>query len=127
MKFNIRYFVLFLLLFITELYIAFNVENEFIRYVFGDYLIVILMYCFIKSIFLIKPINAAIITLIIAFIIEFLQLIDILSILNIQKSTFTKLVLGTTFEIGDLAAYILGVLTVLIIEKASLKSDAFRI
>lgn len=118
MKFNIQYFVLFLLLFITELYIVFYVKNEFIRYVFGDYLIVILMYCFIKSLFSIKPIYAAIITLITAFTIEFFQLIDILSILNIQKNTFTKLVFGTTFKIGDLIAYTLGVSTVLVIEKS---------
>lgn len=121
MKFNIKYFVIFLALFIIEMIIAFYLNKGFIRYTFGDYLAVILIYSFIKSFISIKPLIAAIITLAIAFIIEFSQLIDILNMLSIQQNTFTKLVFGTTFEIGDLVAYTLGVLTILLIEKSITK------
>jgi hypothetical protein len=103
------------------LIIAFYIKQEFIRYTFGDYLAVMLIYCFIKSFTSIKPFIAAIITLVIAFIVEFLQLIDVLSMLNIQQNTFTKLVFGTTFSIEDLVAYTLGVLTIILIENSITK------
>lgn len=121
MTFNFRYFIGFLVLFLIEVLIAFYVKQEFIRYVFGDYLVVILMYCFIKSFTSIKPIYAGIITLLSAYFIEFCQLVDVLGMLNIEKNTFTNLVFGTTFQIGDLIAYTLGVITILGIEKAVLK------
>jgi len=116
MTFNIRYFSIFVLLFMVELIIAFYIKHEFIRYVFGDFLVVILMYCFFKSFSSAKPIYIAIFTLLIAYLVEFLQLIDILGVLNIQKNTFTKLVFGTTFNFSDLVAYTLGVLLVISIE-----------
>lgn len=122
MTFNIRNFIIFLSLFLTEALIVFFFKEGFIRHTFGDFLVVILMYYFIKSFVNSKPIYIAIAILIISFGIEFLQLIDILNILNIQKNTFTKLVLGTTFQAGDLIAYTLGILTILVIEKPILKN-----
>lgn len=122
MTFNTRSFILFFSLFLTEVLIVLFFKEGFIRHTFGDFLVVILMYYFIKSFVNSKPIYIAIAILIISFGIEFLQLIDILSILNIQKNTFTKLVLGTTFQIGDLIAYTLGILTILLIEKPIVKN-----
>ena len=96
--------------------IAFYATQEFIRYTFGDFLAAILICYFIKSFVRAKPIYIATTVLIISFGIEFLQLIDILEILNIKKNLFTKLVFGTTFSISDLIAYTLGVITVFIID-----------
>lgn len=116
MTFNLRYFTITIVLFLIEMVIAFYVTQEFIRYTFGDFLAVILIYYFIKSLVKAKPIYIAISVIIISFGIEFLQLIDILEILNIKKNLFTKLVLGTTFSISDLIAYTLGVLAVFFID-----------
>lgn len=121
MTFNIRSFKLFLSLFLIEILIAIFLKDGFIRHTFGDFLVVILMYYFIQSFVKLKPIYITITVLIISFSVEFLQLIDILNILNIKKNTFTNLVLGTTFQITDLIAYFLGVCTVVLIEKNSAK------
>ena len=75
------------------------------------------MYSFIKSFISIKPIPIAICVLIISFVIEFLQMGNLLSHLNLQNNTIAKLVLGSTFQTSDLIAYTLGIITVLIIEK----------
>lgn len=59
----------------------------------------------------------AILTLLFAYTIEVLQLIDILGYLNIKKTRLTNLLLGSTFDYKDLISYTLGILTVLGVEK----------
>ena len=116
LQFNKTYFIIFIILFIIEVLIATYLKTGFIRHTFGDFLIVILLYCFIKSFIAIKPIPTAIYVLIISFIIEFLQMGNLLYHLNLQNSDLAKLILGSTFQISDLVAYSLGTITVLIIE-----------
>lgn len=118
--FNKRYFTAFIVLILIESYIAIYIKQGFIRFVLGDYLAVILLYCLTKSFTKLKPIYTAIFILGISFCVELLQLIDILELLNINKNTLTNLVLGTTFSFEDLIAYTLGVTTILLIDiKAS--------
>ncbi len=51
-----------------------------------------------------------------AFLIEFLQLVNILEMFNLQNNHLVKLILGSTFQISDVVAYTLGILTVIIFE-----------
>jgi len=114
--FNKTHFIWFLLLLSTETAIALFLKGGFIRHTFGDFLVVILLYCFFKSFLSIKPLHVGIGVLLIAFVIEFLQLFNLLGHLNLNHSTTAKVILGSTFHISDLLAYTLGIITVLIIE-----------
>ncbi|TDY14207.1 MULTISPECIES: DUF2809 domain-containing protein [Flavobacteriaceae] len=116
LKFNKTYFAFFTLLLVVEIAIAIFLKEGFIRHTFGDYLVVILMYTCIKSFSNIKPLAAAVGVLLFAFNIEFLQLFNLLDVLNLRDSHLAKLILGSTFHISDLIAYTLGVLTILCIE-----------
>ena len=49
-SFNPKYFFLTVLLFVTEVLIALYLNDGFIRPYFGDFLVVMLIYCFVKSI-----------------------------------------------------------------------------
>ncbi|MBD0830568.1 ribosomal maturation YjgA family protein [Aestuariibaculum sediminum] len=118
-SFNKTYFVLATTLLVVEIAIALFLKTGFIRHTFGDYLVVILIYCSIKTIVNAKPIKTAITTLIFAFIVELLQLTPLLEFLNLQNNTLAKIIVGTTFNISDLGAYVLGIITVIIIEKTS--------
>ena len=60
---------------------------------------------------------AAWIVLIVATSIEIGQYFDLLSKLNLEQNSIAKLVLGSTFSSGDLIAYLLGIITVVVIEK----------
>ena len=51
MTFNLKYFIIFILLFLTEVVIA-KYTTGFIRHTVGDYLVVMFVYTFIKSIFM---------------------------------------------------------------------------
>ena len=116
MKFNKTYFFIFILLFLIEVCIAYFLKSGFIRHTFGDFLVVILLYCLIKSFINLKPISMALIVLIISFAIEFLQLTTFLEMLNLQDNMYAKLVLGNTFHFSDLVAYTAGVITIIGIE-----------
>jgi Protein of unknown function (DUF2809) len=116
LKFNKTYLLLTILLFIIEALIAVFLKTGFIRHTFGDFLVVILMYCFFKSIMEINSFKLASCVLMFSFFIEFLQLANILNILHLQKNHLAKLILGSTFQLSDLVAYTLGTITVLFIE-----------
>jgi predicted ferric reductase len=62
------------------------------------------------------PIKVAIGVLMFAYLIEFLQLFQILKTLNLQNNKILATVFGNTFQISDLLFYTLGVVTILIIE-----------
>ena len=112
-----KYYLIFaLLLFTTEVLIAIYLPTGFIRYTFGDYLVVILLFCFIKSFIEVDSFKLAICVLAFTFLIEFLQLLNILTLLNLQHNHLLKLVLGSTFQISDLVAYTFGIISILIIE-----------
>ena len=122
MTFNIRSFILFLILFVIEVIIAFYVKQHFIRFIFGDFLIVIMLYYFFKSFLKATSFQIAIAVLLFAFIIEFLQLTKLLEILHLENNKLANLIFGNTFGITDLIAYTLGIITVLIIEKMAMKN-----
>lgn len=115
LQFNKTYIILTLLLFTTEVLIAF-LKSGFIRHTFGDYLVVILMYCFFKSFIKGNHFKIAMSVLAFSYAIEVLQLINILKPLNLENSHVAKLILGNTFHVSDLEAYTLGFVSVLIVE-----------
>ncbi|MBP0903664.1 DUF2809 domain-containing protein [Mariniflexile gromovii] len=116
LQFNKTYLVLALLLFATEACIATFLKTGFIRHTFGDYLVVILMYCFLKSFIKGYHFKIAMSVLAFSYAIEVLQLVNILKPLNLENSHVAKLILGSTFHISDLVAYTLGIVSVLIVE-----------
>jgi len=115
-QFNRNYFIGFLIILIAEIIIASFLSDGFIRFTFGDFLVVMLVYCFVKSFINLKPTTAAISVLIFTFVVEFFQLFNFIELLNLQNNHIAKLILGSTFQIGDLIAYTLGVFTIIIIE-----------
>ncbi|MBR9914064.1 MAG: DUF2809 domain-containing protein [Algicola sp.] len=116
LKFHKTFFVASLLLFLVEVAIAIWLKDGFIRHTFGDYLVVILMYCATRSMIETTPIVVAIVVLGIAFAIEFLQLVNLLDYLHLRDRQLAVLLLGSTFEISDLIAYFLGVITIFLID-----------
>ena len=120
--FNKKYFLLFTLLFITEVLIALYITDSFIRPYFGDYLVVFLVYCFVMSFVKANKYKMALAVLVFAFTVEFLQYIDFVTVVGLQKSRLARTVIGTSFAIEDLLLYFLGYLTIIFLEKYFSKS-----
>ena len=107
--FNKKHFIIFLLLIIVEVLIAIYLKSGFIRHTVGDFLVTVLVYCFLRSFIQTKPSYIAIVTLTIAFATEFLQLTPFLEVLGLGDNNLAKIILGTSFSVQDLVAYTLGV------------------
>ena len=116
--FNKGYFLLALILFFAEVIIALFVRDRIIRPYGGDFLVVILLYSMIKTV-LNSPVFATAITvLLFSFLIETLQYFNLIQHLGLEQSKIARTIIGSSFAWIDMIAYTLGILTVLIVEKA---------
>lgn len=114
--FNKTYFRLTIILFLIEVAIALFIKDRFIRPYLGDVLVVILIYCFVKSLVKISVRKAALGVLLFAFCIEILQYINIVQKLKLQHNTVAKTVIGTSFSWEDILAYLAGIFIVIAVE-----------
>ena len=117
LTFDRKYFGLAVLLFIVEILIALYIHDKIIRPYIGDVLVVILIYCFIKSFLKLPVFPVAVFVLLFSFSVEFLQYLQIVDKLGLQHSKITRTVIGTSFAWIDILCYIAGIAMVLLTEK----------
>lgn len=123
LTFNKNYFLLTLLIFFIEVLIALYVNDKFIRPYLGDVLVVILIYCFIKT-FLKLPVKTVLLfVLIFSFTVELLQFFNIVAKLGLAKYKIARLVIGTSFSWIDLLCYSIGILIIFMIENYKIKNN----
>lgn len=116
-RFNSNYFILSVILFGVEVLIALYLHDAYIRPFGGDFLVVILIYCVVKS-FLRCTVNRAVIfVLLFAYLIEILQYFHLVNLLGLEHSTIARIVLGTYFAWTDMLMYTLGMLLVWLVER----------
>ncbi|WP_158974140.1 DUF2809 domain-containing protein [Cellulophaga sp. L1A9] len=114
--FNKIHFTFFILIFGVEIAIAYYLKTGFIRHTVGDFLVVILIYCFFRSFIKTNPLYIAMVTLVLSYTVEFLQRTSFLQILSLDQNKWANLIFGNSFSIQDLVAYTLGVLAVTFID-----------
>lgn len=117
LSFNKKFFFLTLLLFITEVLIALYVKDRFVRPYVGDYLVVMLIYCAVRTVLKAPVLPVAIGVLLFAYLIETLQYFRLVDRLGLEKNVIAKTVIGYGFSWIDMLAYTLGIITVLIVER----------
>lgn len=120
-SFHKKYFLLFLILLAVEVIIAVFVKDKFVRPFAGDFLVVILIYCFLKSFVKISDFKAAFLVFIFACFIETLQAFDFVRFIKMENNKIASVVLGTSFDWVDILLYFLGIITVLFIEFMGVK------
>lgn len=125
-QFKKKYFFAFLLLFLIEIAIAVFVKDRFVRPYLGDVLVIMLLYCFIRSFLKIKVAAAIIAVLGLAFLIEILQMFETVAFLGLQNNSIARTVLGSSFDWWDLAAYVAGGLVILAVETARLGKQILK-
>ena len=99
-----------------EMLIARFAHDQFIRPYAGDFLATILLYCLLKSVWPAPARRVALAALLVSYAIEAAQLAHLLQWLGWQHSRAARLLLGSQFEWGDILAYTLGALLVLVVE-----------
>ena len=114
--FRKNYFLIALLLFITEVFIALYVRDRIIRPYGGDFLVIGFLYCLCRSFFRLSVEKAIVPVLLFAFAIESLQLFRISEAFNFQEHQWLQIVLGSQFEWLDMLVYCLGAVVMLLVE-----------
>jgi hypothetical protein len=116
LRFNIKYALLTLSIFLIELYIGLYVHDAYIRPYGGDFLIAILIYCFVRT-FLQSPLfitTAGV--LLFCYAVEISQYFHLINLLGLEKSKVARLILGTSFSWTDMLMYTLGIILVVMVE-----------
>lgn len=114
--FRPKYALLAIALFIIEVLIAIYVHDSFVRPFVGDYLVVFLVYCFVRAFFNMHYLKAAVAVLLFSYLIETLQYFQFVERMGLAKYKILAIALGTSFEWFDILAYTLGFITIILIE-----------
>jgi hypothetical protein len=102
LTFNTKYFFFAAVLFVIEVLIALFVHDRFIRPYVGDFLVVILIYCAVRTFIKASPAKLAPGVLLFSYSIEILQYFQIVDRLGLSENVIAKTVIGYGFEWWDL-------------------------
>ena len=96
----------------VEIFIGVFVRDNFVRPYGGDILVVVLIYCMIRTLFpkVIKLLPLYV--FLFALAVELLQLADIVGLLGIPRGSFLAIIIGTSFSYIDILCYAVGCATV---------------
>lgn len=105
------------ILLVVEVLIALYVRDRFVRPYLGDVLAVMLVHCALRAVLPIGPLLAATSAFGIALVIELGQLVGILGMVGLEDNAVAATVLGSGFDLVDIACYAAGALAVLAIDR----------
>lgn len=117
LRFNFRYLLVAILIFIIEVLIALYVHDAIIRPYIGDVLVVILLYCLVKSFIDTPVVPTAIAVLLFSYLIETLQYFRYVEWFGLQDNHLANVIMGNYFAWTDLLAYTIGIAIVLVAER----------
>ena len=111
--FHWRYLVLAALIFGIEVSIALHVHDAIIRPFFGDALVIVLLYCCLRTFVAGRPVELGMGVFLIGCVVEVLQYYDYVKLLHLEHHPVLSVVLGRTFSWLDFLAYFVGYLMIL--------------
>ena len=112
-----KYLLAALILFIVEVFIGMYVHDSIVRPYIGDLLVVVLLYCMLKTVYNMAVMKAAIAVLLFAYLVETLQYFNIANVLGLGGYKLARILIGTSFSWADMACYTIGIAIVLLVEK----------
>jgi hypothetical protein len=116
-RFSIRYFLLSILLLGVEIFIGACMHDRIIRPYGGDFLVVILLYCAVRTILNTPLLLTALSVLLFAYLIETLQYFRLADHLGLKAYSLPRILLGDYFTWTDILSYTLGIAAVIALEK----------
>jgi len=116
MRFHPRWAALAALLSVIELFIAFHVRDGFVRPYLGDVLVVMLLFFAVSAVAPVRPMPLAFAVLLFASVVELTQAAGLIHRLGWEDRMLARMVLGDTFQWGDLLCYAAGAAAALAVE-----------
>jgi hypothetical protein len=112
-----KHLLIVVAIFFAEILVATRFSNiQFVRSYLSDFLVVILVYHFVKVLRDIPPATLAASVFIFACGIEILQYFHLVDVLGLRSGSLLRILIGTSFSWGDILAYFLGCLTAYFID-----------
>lgn len=108
LRWNLKYTVFFVAVFVVEVLIALFVHDNFVRPYVGDVLVVPLVYLFVQSVMQITPWKGAVGTFVFACLVEVGQYFHLVELLGLGDNAAARIIIGTGFEPYDFLAYFVG-------------------
>ena len=123
-KTRIVYGIITALIFLSEVYIALYVSDDFIRPYFGDVLVTALICCFIRIIFpldeyLVKEKSVWLLPIGVfgfSILVEIAQYFNYVDLLGLGHIQFFRVIMGTGFALEDIWCYAAGCIAFFLIE-----------
>lgn len=116
-RFSLRYFFLSLLILGVEILIGAYMHDPIIRPYGGDFLVVILLYCMVRTVLDTPLLPTALAVLLFAYLIETLQYFKLADRLGLKAHSLSRMMLGDYFTWTDILSYTLGITCVIILER----------
>ncbi|HRJ53419.1 MAG TPA: DUF2809 domain-containing protein [Candidatus Thiothrix moscowensis] len=111
MRLNLPMLIAAIILFVVEVIIATKLNHyHFIRAYFGDFLVVILVYCAVKAFWKVEATRLAIGVFVFAVAVELAQLFRVAD--TLQLTGWARVVVGTSFSFHDILMYAAGCLVI---------------
>lgn len=111
LQFSLKYFILTVFIFLTEVLIATKLNNIFfVRAYLGDVIVVMLLYTFVKSFVKINDHKLILGILIFSFMVEFAQYFHVAEKLGFRPGSLMYIVIGNSFSWIDNLCYATGCL-----------------
>ncbi|MBD5135072.1 MAG: DUF2809 domain-containing protein [Lachnospiraceae bacterium] len=108
MRKRVYYGIATFILLLLEIVIALFVHDDFIRPYVGDMIVVIVIYTFVRIWLPEKVRLLPMYIFIFAVFVELLQYFRIVEILGLQDNRFMRILIGSVFDIKDIACYLVG-------------------
>lgn len=119
---RIKYGIAFAMLLLIEVIIAVYVHDSFIRPYVGDMLVVILVYSFTRIFIPEKCRLLPLYVFLFAAGVEVLQYFKLIHVLGLEDNRFLRIVLGSVFDIKDIACYGVGCALLEVFERKKSRS-----
>lgn len=115
-KINIKYLIAFLLILLVEVIIALFVKDTIIRPYGGDLLVIILIYTLVRGITPKAIKLLPIYIFLFAVLVELAQYYRVMYMLNLHENKVLSTIIGTSFDIKDIFAYLIATVALIIWE-----------
>ena len=107
-RLNAKYLCAFIAVFMIEAIIAVFIRDNFIRPYLGDVLVVVLIYCFIKT-FVGNEIKLLpLYIFVFAALVEIGQYFNLAKLLGLSDYAIARVIIGSTFDLKDISCYLVG-------------------
>ena len=116
MRKRVYYGIATLILLLLEIVIALFVHDDFIRPYVGDMIVVIVIYTFVRIWLPEKVRLLPMYIFIFAVFVELLQYFRTVEILGLQDNRFLRILIGSVFDIKDIACYLVGCILLAVFE-----------